>query len=755
MRILPGATLAALLLVHLLPGEVSAATLAISPTELRIQLGEKATPVEKRAAQLFSGEVRRRTGLAPRVGATGRARYTLLLGTPASSAGARACWERQPEAARPGTDGFCLSTTPDAAGKLYLVGESARGVVAGVGKLLRLSSFGQGRIAIPELAITETPRLPLRGMYFASHFFNYYHVAPLEEVDRLIEQQALWGASSLAVWFDMHHFNGLQDPAAQHFLRRLKHFEESAHALGMDFGLAMISNEGYANSPKALRVVPNLGAYGVEICPSKPEGLAQLAKQQSELFAAFPRLEFAWTWAHDAGGCGCQQCAPWGGNGHLRASEQLARLFHERFPQGKVWTSTWIYDLFVPGEYDALFRYLREQQPAWLDGVLMGSYSPNEYDRILARPLRDRYPLADFPEISMDGMFPWGGWGANPLPDHFNTLFDKLRGATIGGWCYSEGIYEDLNKFLWIQHFWDPERPTDDILGEYAAYYLSPDCAADGVRLFHLLQQTVKRHCWNIENLAQADEAWDVAQKIDARLQPWARASWRWRLLYLRARLDHLARRLGHISPQARQALAPSFEEIRRIYHLKKETGDWLCPPPLPDEPKLARANSHNLAFNRAVQVSSTFPGVEFIGAEWALVDGLLADERPDYIFRTDSPPFWASDLARDKTPWILLDLGERTEIKEVRLQFRNLQGKLAFLPSSVALAVSDNGRDFETLLSSDQVPKEGAPYSPQLWPYPIGRAARYLRVSFGPSQRTTDFYPGLIELVELQVFGP
>ena len=45
----------------------------------------------------------------------------------------------------------------------------------------------------------------VRGIYFATHFHNFYHDAPLEEVQRYVEDLGLWGFNVLAVWYDMRH----------------------------------------------------------------------------------------------------------------------------------------------------------------------------------------------------------------------------------------------------------------------------------------------------------------------------------------------------------------------------------------------------------------------------------------------------------------------------------------------------------------------------------------------------------------------
>lgn len=563
-------------------GTEAGPALTMKQGELGVILGEGATPAERRAAELLAAEAKRRTGLEVPLGREASSKYALVVGTPESNAAIRGFSQQHDLARELQPDGFHLQTGPDDAGRLYLVGQSPSGVVAGIGKLLRLSRYADGALEVPALTLTENPRLPVRGMYFATHFYNFYHVAPLEEVDRVIEELALWGGNHLVVWFDMHHFESFQDPAAQAHLARLQHFADTAHGVGMKFGLGFLANEAYASSPPELRADGNTGTahYQVELCPSKPEGLALTGRWQAEVLDAFPQVDFIWSWPYDQGGCACEQCAPWGANGFLRASEQLARLYRERFPEGQFWLSTWLFDsVNARGEYAGLFEYVREREPDWFDGLVVGTHGDWVPEPLLQRPFPERYPLACFPEISMYRMNPWGEHGANPLPGFCRRLAGNLRGHIVGGWPYSEGIYEDLNKFFWLQFFWNPDRPADDLLAEYAGYYLGPEYADDGVRLFHRLEQTHERNHWQVRNLAEADEAWALVEAIDARLPDWARSSWRWRILFVRAALDHLLKNQGFTSPEAQTALAPLCEELVRIYHAENS---FIRPPALP-----------------------------------------------------------------------------------------------------------------------------------------------------------------------------
>ena len=167
-----------------------------------------------------------------------------------------------------GREGFRIQGGLD--GDITVTGNDDRGLLYGIGKLLRaLPPITLSPPAAP-WQIESVPSLPVRGMYFATHFHNFYHDAPLEEVTRYIEELALWGCNALLVWFDMHHYDSLQDPAAQQMIHRLRGMLTAANAVGMGAGLLFLANEGYRSSPPALRVTPAPAQYNVEICPSQP-----------------------------------------------------------------------------------------------------------------------------------------------------------------------------------------------------------------------------------------------------------------------------------------------------------------------------------------------------------------------------------------------------------------------------------------------------------------------------------------------------
>ncbi len=199
------------------------------------------SPLVKKAAEILRREIDVRCGAAICTDKPGEA--TVILSTRTGV----------------GEQGFNINDAPG--GAVSIVGNDDRGLLYGVGKFLRASRFDDGRFTPGVWRGTSVPIRPIRGMYFASHFHNFYHDAPIPAVQRYVEELALWGCNALAVWFDMHHFNGINDPAAQAHLHRLREILRTAKGVGMETSLTTLANEGYANSPEAWRAKPTGWAH--------------------------------------------------------------------------------------------------------------------------------------------------------------------------------------------------------------------------------------------------------------------------------------------------------------------------------------------------------------------------------------------------------------------------------------------------------------------------------------------------------------
>jgi hypothetical protein len=294
-------------------------------------------------------------------------------------------------------------------------------------------------------------------------------------------------------------------------------------------------------------------------------------------------IEHFWIWPYDQGGCRCPACKPWGGNGFLRNAEAVAGLVRRHMPRAKTVISTWEFGYFEGDpEWDAFYAAMA-RHPAWADMVMAEHHADYPlYVREHGAP--GGLPLLNFPEISMFEMGPWGGFGANPAPARFQRIWDQCGHLLSGGYPYSEGIFEDINKAISLQFYWDPRRPALDTVREYAAGEFGPDVAGDVTKAVQMMEEDHGHHAqedagdgviYKLAKTAQAGACAALMRGLDVRVEAPARRAWRWRILAIRAALDdELARSGGRATP-ASQAL---FREVTDIYHAA-HAEPYLAPP--------------------------------------------------------------------------------------------------------------------------------------------------------------------------------
>ena len=514
-----------------------------------------------------------------------------------------------------GREGFRIES---AGAQTRIIGNDDRGLLYGVGKYLRDRNW-RG---------TSVPEKVVRGMYFATHFHNYYHDAPIEQVTQYIEDLALWGCNTLSVWFDMHHYNGIADPAAQVMLDRLRALLQAANAVGMGAGLTMLANEGYANSPVPLRAdwragqngytQPPVGHYHVELCPSQPGAVELLLASRRELFDALTGIEFEylWIWPYDQGGCTCAQCAPWGANGFVKLATRLGEQFRQTHPRAKIILSTWGFDTFTTGEWDGLHRAF-VTPPDWADYLMVDLRHGPGATFLSQHGAPGGLPLLDFPEISMMGMTPWGGFGANAMPKFWGEYWAGARSRLAGGFPYSEGIFEDLNKVVLLQSYWDGRRSAPEIVREYLAAEFAPAVVDDVARalaiseknlgtvlsikinerdymVYYFMAALQRGQAYQLEYksppLTHTAECLALFQQAEAQLPVRVQQSWRWRILAIRAALDHALAKGG---PAPCAAYDELFEALIDIYHAKNAEEPVLPPSQAAVARLVARGTVH------------------------------------------------------------------------------------------------------------------------------------------------------------------
>ena len=140
-----------------------------------------------------------------------------------------------------GREGFRIEAPEPAA--IRITGNDHRGLLYGVGKFLRMSRYREQEFIPAAWTGVEVPEKEVRGAYFATHYQNFYHAAPMEEIERYVQDLALWGVNTLVVWFDMRSYSGINDPDAQAMIQRLRAILQAGRDVGMSLGMPVLANE--------------------------------------------------------------------------------------------------------------------------------------------------------------------------------------------------------------------------------------------------------------------------------------------------------------------------------------------------------------------------------------------------------------------------------------------------------------------------------------------------------------------------------
>lgn len=471
--------------------------------------------------------------------------------------------------------------------EIRVFGGDRIGLIHGAGRVLH-----RGRTVKSETCV---PAKEFRGIYFATHFYNYYQTAPVEKIVDYIEELALWGCNVIAMWFDMHHFTGLDDPAAQELLMRLKTYTAAARGIGMKVMLLMLANEYYAGAPKELLAENSTdgtgyftkmcGFYYTELCPAKAVSRKLLLSSHREVLEQFADvgLDYISFGPYDQGGCTCADCRPWGAKGYVDTALMLTEDAKKVFPAAGFILSTWRFDGFTHGEWDAFLDRFDEVADVF-DCVTADPASGVIPDRLFTETARRGVRILGFPEISMEGATPWGGFGAVATPKRLHRVFPIMGDRQSGGYAYSEGIFEDLNKITVLSYDMGNSTPEDDAR-DYFRTYFSEAAAEKAVELVECLETDHYRYRLNADGTEndypsdeyvevlprfvlrctdKVDRAAELIRELEAILPERIRTSDRFRMLALRAEIDaELARTGGEMTARTEAAA----EELERIFY--------------------------------------------------------------------------------------------------------------------------------------------------------------------------------------------
>jgi hypothetical protein len=453
------------------------------------------------AATVLVEEVEKRTGL----------RWDRATEPPASGASIELSLAAD---GAPGPEGFTINAAAD--GKVSIAGADARGILFGVGYLLRQLDWAKGKAALTEpIAVSTKPEYPIRGHQLGYRArANSWDAWTPEQFDQHIRELAIFGTNAIEnIPFQDDQPSPHMKVTRAEMNRKLG---EICDRYDLDYWVWTPADYDLKDEAKR----------------------AQALKDHEAFYADCPRLNGVFFPGGDPGDNHPREVMPF--------LEDLSKILAKYHPEARLWLSP---QGFRGEKLDYMFAWIDEHKPEWLGGLVGGPGSP-PLEELRAR-LDKRYPLRDYPDIThivrcqypaltLDQAFALtlGRECIMSRPVFYKRVHHLTAPFTDGFISYSDGVHDDVHKALWSQLGWDSTRDPRDILIEYCRFFFGPDVAeraADG--LFALERN------WDgpVRYNGAIDGTLKLWQALEAE-HPELKDNWRWQMYLVRAYYDAYVR---------------------------------------------------------------------------------------------------------------------------------------------------------------------------------------------------------------------
>ncbi|HET6572118.1 MAG TPA: hypothetical protein VFG68_00825 [Fimbriiglobus sp.] len=431
-----------------------------------------------------------------------------------------------------GKEGYQIGTSGRA---VWVAGNDARGVLFGVGRLLRELRLDRLKVTLPaNFSEKSAPRTPLRGHQIGyrpkTNSYDGWTVAMWEQY---IHDLAVFGCNAVEL-IPPRSDDDADSPLFPLPPRRM---------------MAEVS-----------RIA---GEYGLDVWVwypamdrdyTDPKTVAFALKEWGAVFAALPRLDAVFVPGGDPG-----HTAP---TALFNLLEKQTANLHKYHPKAQMWVSA---QSFNRERLDEMLGLLRKE-PAWLSGVVHGPQvrvDLPEFRKLVPK----RYPIRDYPDIthSRHCQYPVPDWdvafaltigreGCNPRPTQMSAIYRHAHPHTAGFITYSEGCHDDVNKVVWSALGWDERADVREVLRQYARYFVGPafeERFADGLLALE------RNWVGPVSENAGIDETLELFQAMEKDAGPRQKLNWRFQQALYRAYYDAYVRaRLRHEQAADAAALA-------------------------------------------------------------------------------------------------------------------------------------------------------------------------------------------------------
>jgi hypothetical protein len=265
-------------------------------------------------------------------------------------------------------------------------------------------------------------------------------------------------------------------------------------------------------------------------------------KKRKKLYSRLKRLDYLFIPGGDPGSLPADV--------FVKRCREISKVLKAVHPEAKLYPSAQ-----APHEYDNWgeeFLKAIDLDPDGIDGII---YGPNHAFLIdeLSEKLGGRFPLRFYPDITHNVRceYPvhydkndWhyalatclGRECTNPRPHEYFKLYKETEKFFIGSVSYSEGITDDVNKFLWSALDYDSDISAEEAVSDYARTFFF---SADTEKITELIFGLEENWQGNPAVNNSIEKCLSLSESL-LRDYPFLSDNWRFNQLYLRAACDKL-----------------------------------------------------------------------------------------------------------------------------------------------------------------------------------------------------------------------
>lgn len=412
---------------------------------------------------------------------------------------------------------YAITSGTNEFSQVFIYGYDDRGVLYGVGRLLRELNMRQGSITIAEnLHIKSKPDYPIRG-----HQLGYR------------PKTNSYDAWDAAIW--------------EQYIRDLAVFGANAVELIPPRSDDADTSPHFPLPPMDMMVKMSeiLDKYDMDVWVwypaidpdySSEEAITKAVQEWQEVLSKLPRLDAVFIPGGDPG-----KTPPTILMNMLAKQHGNLQTIH---PGLEFWVSP---QGFHYEWMDEFMDYLHSKKPDWLTGLVFGPQNLISLPELRQRA-PEQYKIRRYPDIThniwcqyavpdwdMAYMLTEHRESINPRPVDMANIF-RLWGKLSDGFIsYSEGCNDDVNKAVWSALGWNEDENVLDVLRQYARYFIGADYEEAFAQGLLALEQNWRGPLLTNDNVYTTLKQF---QTMERNASPQVKLNWRFQMALYRAYYD-------------------------------------------------------------------------------------------------------------------------------------------------------------------------------------------------------------------------